>query len=134
MILTLFQAAEKVDSGVIYGTREVALSGVEMLTELREIQISQSLDLISEFVGDFPNSLNKAQAQIGAPTYFPRRTKIDSYCNSDSTLDSIFDLLRVSDSHRYPVYFKKNGSTFSLRLGRISSLDDEEMARSKGEK
>lgn len=134
MILTLFQAAEKVDSGVIYGTREVALSGVETLTELREIQISQSFDLISEFVGDFPNSLNKAQAQIGAPTYFRRRTKIDSYCNLDSTLDSIFDLLRVSDPHRYPVYFKKNGSTFSLKLDRISSLDEEEMARSKGEK
>ena len=134
MILTLFQAAEKVDSGVIYGTREVALNGVEILMELREIQISQSLELISEFVGDFPNSLIKARAQVGEPTYFPRRTKIDSHCNSDSTLDSIFDLLRVSDSRRYPVYFKKNGFTFSLRLDRISSLDEEEAARGKGEK
>jgi UDP-2,4-diacetamido-2,4,6-trideoxy-beta-L-altropyranose hydrolase len=134
MILTLFQAAEKVDRGVIYGTREVALNGVEMLIELREIQISQSLKLISEFVEDFPNSLIKARAQVGEPTYFPRRTKIDSHCNSDSTLDSIFDLLRVSDSRRYPVYFKKNGFTFSLRLDRISNLDEEEMARGKGEK
>jgi hypothetical protein len=129
MILTLFQAAIKVDSGVVYGTRKVVLNGAEMLPELREIQIAKSLELINEFVGDFPNSLRKAQPQVGEPTYFPRRTKNDSYCSSDSTLDSIFNLLRVSDSRRYPVHFEKHGFIFSLRLDRISRQEEKEITR-----
>jgi len=129
MILTLLQAAAKVDSGVIYGSRQVSLTGIELLPELRELQIAKSLELISEFVDEFPESLGKAQPQIGNPTYFPRRTRVDSQCDSDSTIESIFDLLRVSDWRKYPVYFKRNGSIFSLRLERVSKIKSREITK-----
>ena len=121
MHLTLFEAETNVDSGVIYGKRKILLSGSEVVSELRAIQMSESFALIGEFLTDYPSSLDSSEVQVGEPTYFKRRTKSDSQCVSGSTIDSIFDLLRVSDPDRYPVYFEKNGGLFKLTMDRIDS-------------
>jgi len=119
MHLTLFEAETNADSGVIYAKRKILLTGNEVVIELRAIQLRESFELIGEFLTDYPSSLDLSEAQVGEPTYFKRRTKLDSQCASNSTIDSIFDLLRVSDPDRYPVYFEKNGELFKLTMDRI---------------
>jgi hypothetical protein len=119
MHLTLFEAETNADSGVIYAKRKILLTGSEVVIELRAIQLRESFELIEEFLTDYPSSLDSSEVQVGEPTYFKRRTKLDSQCASNSTIDSIFDLLRVSDPDRYPVYFEKNGELFKLTMDRI---------------
>jgi methionyl-tRNA formyltransferase len=129
MILTLLEAAPKVDSGRILASLQVSLNGTELLPELREIQISKSILLVKEFLLNYPSSLNSAQIQIGQPTYFARRSRTDSRCSPDATLNSIFNLLRISDSRKYPVFFEKNGAFFRLRIDRIVMQEVNERLR-----
>jgi hypothetical protein len=119
MHLTLFEAEIELDSGVIYGRSEIPLTGRELVSELREIQLRESFTLIGNFIRNYPATLESSEIQVGDPTYFKRRTKLDSQCDSASTIDSIFDLLRVSDPERYPVYFEKNREVFKLTMDRI---------------
>jgi hypothetical protein len=124
MDLTLFEAADEVDSGDIYLQSRIELSGLELIDDLRIIQVSESFGLIEKFLSAFPEILSRGRSQVGEPTYYPRRRAIDSRCSSGSTLDEIFDLLRVSDPERYPVTFEKNGQLFVLSI-RTYDLENE---------
>jgi methionyl-tRNA formyltransferase len=124
MDLTLFEAADQVDSGDIYLQSRVELTGLELINDLRLIQVSESFQLIERFLSAYPEILSKGRRQVGDPTYYPRRRAIDSRCSSSSTLDEIFDLLRVSDPERYPVTFEKNGQLFALSI-RTYDLENE---------
>ena len=123
MNLTLFEAADDVDSGDIYLQSRVALTGIELIEDLRRIQASESVQLIEHFLSSFPKILSRGQAQVGDPTYYPRRRPIDSRCSSASTIDEIFELLRVSDPDKYPVTFEKNGQVFTLSIKTYNSHD-----------
>ena len=116
MSFTVFEAADDVDSGDIYLQSQVALTGIELIEDLRRVQASESVRLIEEFLSAFPKILGRGQAQVGNPSYYPRRQPIDSHCSSASTIDEIFDLLRVSDPDKYPVTFEKNGQVFTLSI------------------
>jgi|LauGreDrversion4_2_1035121.scaffolds.fasta_scaffold19034_3 UDP-2,4-diacetamido-2,4,6-trideoxy-beta-L-altropyranose hydrolase len=121
MTLTLFEAADDVDSGDIYLQSQVALTGVELIEDLRRVQASESFRLIEKFLSAFPKILGSGQAQVGNPSYYPRRHPVDSRCSSASTIDEIFDLLRVSDPDKYPVTFEKNGQIFTLTIKSYNS-------------
>lgn len=123
MTLTLFEAADDVDSGNIYLQSRVALTGNELIEDLRRIQASNSFLLIEEYLSSFPEILGRGRSQVGEPTYFPKRRPIDSRCSPASTIDEIFDLLRVSDPDKYPVTFEKNGKIFALSIKTHNSRD-----------
>ena len=44
--------------------------------------------------------------QIGKPSYFPRRTKLDQKISMDQTISQIFNQIRVADNQKYPLYFE----------------------------
>ena len=114
--ITLIEATDKVDSGVIYNQVFVELNGSELVDELREKQGNATIGVVLEFINKYPDVTGKPQ--IGIESFYPRRRAKDSVLNLHKTLDEQFNLLRVCDNEHYPAYFLKNGVKYILKIYR----------------
>ena len=111
--ITLFEAAEEVDSGKIYAQEVIELNGSELLSEIKHKQGLKTIDLIFKFFENFPM---EGEKQKGKETFYKRRTLKDSELDIHKTISEQFDLLRISDNKRYPAYFLLNGVKYFLRI------------------
>jgi methionyl-tRNA formyltransferase len=114
--LTLFEAVEKVDAGRVYLRGRVALDGDELIPDLREKVGREMMRLCLEFARRYPGILKKGIPQKGKPTYYRRRTALDSRLNPNKSIARQFNLLRVVDNDHYPAFFTHKGSTYILKI------------------
>jgi methionyl-tRNA formyltransferase len=114
--VTLFEAAEDVDSGPIYVQRWLEFEGHELIDELRERQAKATVDLCRWFVDEYPNSATEAKEQKGEESFYPRRRPHDSELDPNKSLAEQFNLLRVVDNARYPAFFHWNDRKYHLRI------------------
>lgn len=112
--VTLFEAAEGVDSGDIYTQEFIELTGTELWTEIKHQQGVISQKLILNFVDSFPEI--SAVPQKGESTFYPKRTAKDSELDVNQSIKNQFNLLRVCDNERYPAFFKMNGEKFIIKI------------------
>jgi len=112
--VTLFEAEEKVDSGLIYGVEYVNLEGHELINEIRALQAASTFSLLDKFLAEYPN--NPGVKQVGNSTFYPRRTAQDSELNIDLPLKEQFNLLRVCDNDRYPAFIMVEGIKYNLKI------------------
>lgn len=123
IVVTLFEAVDAVDAGVIYGQAPIHLRGNELVDELRQQQAAATFALCGGFVRDYPGVLQQAREQSGTPSYFPRRTPADSQLDPDLPLREQFNLLRVCDNTRYPAWFEHAGRRFFVGITRDTDKD-----------
>ena len=116
--VTLFEAAEKVDSGVIYAQQWLEFKGHELIDELRKAQAKATIQLCKRFVDGYPQICEKAQEQAGDESFYLCRQAADSQLDPAQTIEAQFDLLRVMDNQRYPAFFDLNGHRYFLRIDR----------------
>ncbi|MBK1725450.1 formyltransferase family protein [Halorhodospira neutriphila] len=114
--VTLLEAAEQVDSGTIYDQRWIAFEGHELIEELRGAQAEATRTLCRAFVDDFPASAAQGHEQSGEESFYPRRRPEDSRLDPQRSLAEQFELLRVVDNERYPVFFDWRGQRYILRI------------------
>jgi methionyl-tRNA formyltransferase len=114
--IVLLEAAEKVDSGVIYLKETMHFTGTELVEELRATQADTTFKLCLEFIDNYPDIIDKAVSQEGESSYYRRRTPEDSRLDPDKTIREQFDLLRVVDNKRYPAFFELNGEQYLLKV------------------
>ena len=112
--VTLFEAEERVDSGLIYGVEYIRLEGHELINEIRALQAESTFKLLNKFIADYPH--NSGVKQLGNSTFYPRRTAKDSELNNHLPLIEQFNLLRVCDNERYPVFFIVEGIKYYLKI------------------
>lgn len=112
--ITLFEAAEKVDSGQVYYKDKIKLEGHELIDEIREKQAQKTFELIERFLHDYPNVKGKEQA--GEESFYRRRQSEDSQLNVEKSIAEQFDLLRVVDNERYPAFFYYRGKKYLLKV------------------
>jgi methionyl-tRNA formyltransferase len=112
--ITLFEAAEEVDSGKIYLQDTIDLDGTELNSELKNKQGEKTKELILEFVIKYPDI--EGSQQKGKESFYPKRNPEDSELDPDKTLKEQFNLLRVVDNERYPAFFKLNGQKYILKI------------------
>lgn len=117
--VTLLEAAEAVDSGVIYAQTRLRFRGTELVDELRAAQARATFALCRAFLAEFPESATHARPQTGTPTYYPRRRPEDSRLDPDKSLREQFNLLRVVDNDRYPAFFELDGQRYRLRIEKV---------------
>jgi UDP-2,4-diacetamido-2,4,6-trideoxy-beta-L-altropyranose hydrolase len=125
IVVTLFEAADAVDAGVIYGQIAIQLRGDELVDDLRRQQAAATFSLCAEFVAGYPSVLQQAREQSGSPSYFPRRTPVDSRIDLDLPLRDQFNLLRVCDNTSYPAWFEHAGARYTLGISRVEQDNDE---------
>lgn len=112
--VSLIEAEDQIDSGVIYDQVQFQLEGHELIDELREMQASATLTLIRKFLGDFPS--NHGTPQVGEESFYKKRKPEDSQLDINRSLVDQFNLLRVCDNDRYPAFFFKDGIKYILRI------------------
>lgn len=114
MTVALIEAADPVDSGDVWKKVVVPLDGTEVHEEINAKLFDAEVELMDWALAHCDE---RAPApQDGAPTYRQRRTPEDSSVEPTQRLEEIFDLLRVSDPERYPVFFDHRGRRYRLRL------------------
>ena len=114
--VSLIEAEEKVDSGVIYKQRKYRLSGYELLPQLRRIQSKITNELCIWFVKNYPHCLLKARKQLGKSTIYYRRYPHDSKLDLNLSIKDQFNLLRIVDNKNYPAYFELGGNIYNLKI------------------
>ncbi|TMM29156.1 methionyl-tRNA formyltransferase [Polaribacter aestuariivivens] len=112
--ITLFEAVEKVDAGIIYNQDFIELKGHELLSEIKHKQGEKTISLIVNFLKDIKNI--KGEKQIGEETFYPKRTSKDSELDINKSIKDQFNLLRVCDNERYPAFFNINGQQYLLKI------------------
>jgi methionyl-tRNA formyltransferase len=114
--VSLIEAVADVDAGPIYEQTEVEFQGHELIDELREGIGAATIELLLRFLAKYPNV--RSTEQSGPGTIYPRRRRIDSRLDINSSLLSQFNLLRIVDNSRYPAFFEHLGQRYRLTIER----------------
>jgi len=112
--ITLFEAAEKVDSGAVYLRDTIRFEGHELIDELRDALGKKIVEMVLKFAGSYPKI--KGEEQQGTETFYARRRPKDSEIDVNKTLAESFNQLRVVDNERYPAFFRHKGRTYVLKI------------------
>jgi methionyl-tRNA formyltransferase len=112
--VTLFEAELSVDSGRIYKQSVIKFFGNELIDEIRNSQAQVSMNLILDFISEYPPIFSKPQS--GLPSYYRKRTAEDSELDITKSIEDQFNLLRVVDNERYPAYFFIKGSKYKISI------------------
>ncbi|MDX8549494.1 UDP-2,4-diacetamido-2,4,6-trideoxy-beta-L-altropyranose hydrolase [Methanospirillum sp. J.3.6.1-F.2.7.3] len=116
--VTLFEAADEVDSGSIYLQEEISFDGSELVDELRREQARATISLCLSFVKEYPAIIARAKTQVGTPTYYFRRYPKDSQIDLDRTIREQINLFRVVDNQRYPAWFEFGKDRYNMSIQR----------------
>jgi len=114
--ITLFEAEEIVDNGIIYLSGQMKFQGTELVDELRKVQAEISIQMCLQCVEEYPGIVDSGINQSGESTYYPRRGTEDSRLDVDKSLREQFNMLRVVDNDRYPAFFEIAGERYFLKI------------------
>ncbi|HVV39390.1 MAG TPA: formyltransferase family protein [Candidatus Paceibacterota bacterium] len=112
--VTLFEAAEKVDTGPIYLQGMIHFEGHELNPELKAAQGDITIKLALQFLDEYPPKVSRLPE--GEGSWYKRRSPGDSRLDPHKTLAEQFNLLRVADNERYPAFFELEGHQYVLRI------------------
>ena len=112
--ITLFEAINEVDSGVIYEQDVILLEGHELIEEIRLKQWCATKNLILKFIEKYP--FIKSSEQVGDSTYYKRRNESNSQVDVEKSIAEQFNLLRIVDNERYPAFFILNSQKYILKI------------------
>ena len=114
IFFSLFQVVKKVDSGNIFLRTKLKLNGTELYDELRKKQAETILNLIKKFLFKYP--LIKSSVQSGKTNYNKRRYPRDSELDINKNIKSQFNLMRVSDNEKFPIFFYHKSVKYILKI------------------
>ncbi len=114
--VTLFEAADKVDSGAIYAQRWLEFNGTELVDDLRKGLADVTLDLCRWFVDKYTESTLLAKKQQGEESFYSRRRSENSELDLNKTIAHQFNLLRVVDNDHYPAFFERQGIRYNINI------------------
>ena len=115
--LSLVEAEDKVDTGRIWKKKIIELDGTELYDEINNLLFIEEINFIEWACDNYENI--KPVPQGGEPTYYRKRTPIDSQLNVDDSIKSQFNLLRICDPERYPAFFEYKGKKYKIKIERI---------------
>ena len=110
----LVEAADEVDSGLIWIKDEIKLHGTELSGEWRALQGNKTIELCKKFIYSY-GQLTPTE-QTGQGNWYSKRSWEDSELDPDKTLAEQFALLRVVDNDAYPAFFNYKGRSYKLTI------------------
>lgn len=113
--VTLLEAEDEVDSGLIWHQESIHLRGDELFDEINSKLFRVTFQLM-DFAVERKATIQPRPQDDTHATYFRKRTAVDSELDPDKTIAEQFDLLRVADPDRYPCFFEYRGVRFTVIL------------------
>ncbi len=118
LTLTLLNAEDGVDTGDIWRKVTIKLNGTELYDEINQKLFDAEFKLMDWACGEIDNTSPVKQTDI-AGNYYRKRTPQDSQIDIEKSIESQFDLLRVSDPDRYPAYMVIKGQKYKIKLEKM---------------
>ncbi|MGV2989264.1 formyltransferase family protein [Vibrio sp. E150_011] len=120
LTLSLLNAEDEVDTGDIWQKKTIPLNGLELFDEINHKLFEAELELLDWACENIFNATSKKQSEVRG-SYYRKRTPADSQLDINSSIQSQFNMLRVSDPDRYPAFITVHGQKYKLVL---EKLDD----------
>lgn len=124
LTLTLLEAGNKVDSGDIWKKIEIPVSKDALWDEINHLVFKAELRLMDFAVQNFAVIKPQAQSLEIVPTYYQKRSPVDSKIDPKESIEDQFDLIRVCDPDRFPAYFDLYGHKYIIRLEKTNVKED----------
>ena len=119
--VTLLEAAKVIDAGNIWKKLTVSVPRHFLWDEINDVIFKGELKLIDWAIRNQESVEPASQNFKIKPSYWPKRTEVDSLVDKNKTLLEQFDLLRVCDPERYPAYCEIHGRKYKLKLERFEN-------------
>jgi methionyl-tRNA formyltransferase len=113
--VTLLEASDPVDSGMIWLKTQFTLEGHELLSEINAKIFDSELLLMDQAVDSF-ETINPIPQEGDPSIYMPKRSPQDSRLDPHKSIAEQFNLLRVVDSDRYPAFFDYKGQRYLIKI------------------
>lgn len=123
LTVTLLEASDRIDAGRIYHKQKVFLDGSELYDEVNSKLFDAELSLINWACDNIFKSAPVEQPEILGLEMLPRRTPADSELDINKSIKDQFNLLRISDPHRYPAFLKYKNQKFKIFIERMGNAD-----------
>lgn len=118
--LSLLEATDSIDSGLIWLKTSFRLSGHELFEEINAKLFKAELYLMTQAVERYGEIL--PIPQVGQPgEYLRKRTPEDSRIDPRKSIEEQFNLLRVVDPQRYPAFFEYRGVKYFIKIEKIKN-------------
>jgi len=105
LTVSLLDAEDKVDAGAIWQKKSIKLGGHELYDEINALLFNAEIELISWACENISTAIS-TQQETGVFSYHLLRTPVDSKVDIDKSIREQFNLLRVYDPDRFPVFFE----------------------------
>lgn len=114
--VSAIKCAFPVDSGDILMQGKIQLDGTELADEITEkaFRVKSQLAMAVVLAGAV-----EAKPQVGAPSYYRRRTPEDSELSATKSIAEQFDLLRICEP-RFPAFINHRGCKYTVTLEKVS--------------
>ena len=109
--ICLLEMVAEADAGPVVYKDWIKYKGHELVGELREKLGQAQIDIVLKYLN--AKTLPEAKPQTGEPSRYKRRKPEDSRIE---LTDGQFNLFRVADNDKYPVFFEKDGHKYILKI------------------
>ena len=119
-------AAVEVDTGAVWSKISFVVKPTDLFHEINENLFRAELQLIQDVYSLIAGSKKPKEQDsksLITSNYWPRRYPKDSEISINDTFRDAFNLLRVSDPDRFPVYFDYEGETFEILIRKREDHD-----------
>jgi methionyl-tRNA formyltransferase len=117
--VSAISAAEKVDSGDIWGKKTFDIAPHALYDEINAAFFATELVLMDLVLGMIARGERPTPQPDVEPSYYRRRTPADSEIDPAKSIAEQFDHLRVCDPDRYPAFFRMYGHTYEISLRKV---------------
>jgi len=113
--ISLLEAADKVDTGPIWKKLTFQIEDHELYDEINEKIFKTELELMDFAVKNI-DKINPQQQPTDGSTYFERLKPEDNEIDPNKSISEQFDVIRIADPNRFPVFFNLRGHRYKLFL------------------
>lgn len=119
LTLTLLEAEDMVDSGRIWRQIAIRVPKHALWNEINERLFDAELELMDFAIRELETVVPWPQRADVKPTYYRKRAPEDSRVDSERSIASQFDLIRVCDPQRFAAFFEMHGHKYKIKLEKM---------------
>ena len=120
IVLTLFEAVEKVDDGNWYIKDKIVYNGYELLPELQSIMAEKIISMCLDYVQNY--KAMPSNKQVGERSWYPRFRDKDDSLDINKSIAEQFNHLRIADNDYHPLWFNYEGHKYYIKVYDDKSL------------
>ena len=113
--LSLFKVSAGVDNGLIVYQHNIEIDDYDSCTDLEQKRGKGITECISVFLEEILERVIVLREQTGKPSYYKKRTPLDSCINYAIDPQKLWNALRLCDNEKYPAFFEIDNKKIILK-------------------